>query len=122
MKYWFEFFPQALDPMWLKVLIITLIAFFSFGFLANIIKSKQKAFFYKFWRSLSTWAFSIMAIGVFLTFFAYEEIPVLSMRFLFALWLIGAFIWLIFILKRLTTIGKIRKEKQEQAEYKKYIP
>lgn len=122
MNYLFTFFPRALDPFWLKIILAALAGLFVFGFIANLVKQRQKAFFYKFWRSLSTWAFSIMAIGVFLTFFAYEEIPVLSMRFLFVLWILGAVVWLGFILSRLKKIANIKEEKQKQAEYQKYIP
>jgi hypothetical protein len=122
MNYLFNFFPPSLDPVWLNVLLVALAALLAFGFIANIVKAKQKAFFYKFWRSLSTWSFSIMAIGALLTFFAFEQIPVLSMRLLFMLWLLGALIWLLFILKRLTLVKKIRQNKAAEAEYKKYIP
>ena len=61
-------------------------------------------------------------VGLMLLFFTYELVPILSARFFFLFWLIEMIIWLASIWKVYKKVPEIKKAKEEEKEFKKYIP
>jgi amino acid transporter len=57
-----------------------------------------------------------------LLFFSYEEIPFLSSRFWYLLWLVGIILWLYFIIKNIFDIPEKRRNKTKEREFNKYLP
>jgi steroid 5-alpha reductase family enzyme len=44
------------------------------------------------------------------------------MRIWFLLWALGMIVWFLYIVKVMSKIPDIKKEKQEKEEFQKYIP
>jgi len=61
-------------------------------------------------------------ISLILLFFNHERISFFSARFWFLVWGIEMIIWLVFIIKKLKEIPKLREQLVKEKEYNKYIP
>lgn len=77
----------------------------------------------RWWQQLTLWAVWSGSVGLILTFFIWQRLPFLSMRFWLALWVVIILVWLgwlawkkIFILPKQITSAKVRRE------FLKYLP
>jgi len=62
-------------------------------------------------------------LGLAVIFFRYEHAFFLSRRFWMATWLIGAIVWLVFVVRYFkVAMPKARINQQEQERLKKYLP
>ena len=76
----------------------------------------------KLWRKLTTFFFSLGIVGILLLFLRQQQVYFLSMPLFWYLWLTGAIIWIIFILRWiLTKMKAIQKEIEEKKEKEKYL-
>jgi len=120
--YWLDMRPGALDPraQLYFVIFLGILAFLAIFF--AILKKRSKSLFTKIFANLYTFSLANLIIGLVLWFFTFEMLPFLSMRMWFLLWLVGIFVWLGFIVYKLTLLPKIKEEKQKLKEFNKYIP
>ncbi|MFH1662297.1 MAG: hypothetical protein ABIA02_04335 [Candidatus Falkowbacteria bacterium] len=123
LDFWFNVRPGSLAPIYQRSFIIFIVILIIAFIALNFIKSRNKDNLYNcFWSSLSNFCLANIIIGLFLLFFTYELVPLLSSRFWFLLWGFGMIVWLIFIFRKLKSIPEKRKKIENQREYKKYIP
>lgn len=77
----------------------------------------------KLWHKLTTFFFSLGLIGICLLFFRQQKVYTLSMPLFWYLWLIGAVVWLVFIIRWILVKMKgLQKEIEEKEEKEKYLP
>lgn len=122
LHFWFNMRPGSLSSSALTILTITLVIFLAGAIVSNFPKFKKRNLYFKIWKNINIFCITNFIIGLFLLFFAYEALAMLSMRFLFVLWFLGIAVWFGFIVKDLIRIPEIREKMREEAEFKKYIP
>jgi len=120
--FWFNIRPGSLSPLALTVLTVILVVLLAGTIISNLSKFKKRDLYFKIWRKINVFCLTNFILGLFLLFFAYESLVVLSMRFLFLLWFLSILVWLGFIIASLRKIPEIRKKIKEDEEFKKYIP
>ena len=120
--FWFNIRPGSLAPNVILALIVLLAVFLAISIISSLPKFKERGLYFKIWRKINLFAISNFVIGLFLLFFAYEALVMLSMRFFFLLWFLGIVVWLGFIIRDFTKIPELREKLKKEAEYKKYIP
>ncbi|MEA3449662.1 MAG: hypothetical protein U9Q85_01650 [Patescibacteria group bacterium] len=122
-SFWFELRPGVLSPFVFRSLIVFLSLLLAGILVFNLLKKQKSAGLYrKIWVSLGTFCLGNLIIGLFLLFFAFEQLPFLAMRAWFLLWFVGMFVWMLFIIKKMSKIPDIKQEKAEKEEFQKYIP
>lgn len=102
--------------VWILVLAIAL-----FSYIISF-KSSAKAVC-RWWQQLMLWAIWGGSIGLILTFFIWQQLPILSMRFWLALWLVALIIWLGWLIwKRFFVLPKQIISNKTRQEFLKYLP
>ncbi|HEX9664389.1 MAG TPA: hypothetical protein VGA49_01055, partial [Patescibacteria group bacterium] len=77
----------------------------------------------RFSRKLMIFSFTMAVIGAVVLFINFEQLPLLSNRFLFLLWGLGGLVWLGFILKYLfVNVPRLKKQLGEKQRLEKYLP
>jgi len=122
LHFWFNIRPGTLDFNVMFILIVILAIFLGIAIISGLPKFKQRGLYFKIWKHINLFAVSNFIIGLFLLFFAYETLVVLSIRFFFLLWFLSMLIWLRFIVGDFIKIPELREKLKKEAEYKKYIP
>ncbi len=62
-------------------------------------------------------------LGILITWFRYESAYLLSARFWLVIWVIGALIWLIKIIRfQFKTVPEAKKMAEQKQQFKKYLP
>jgi Na+/glutamate symporter len=123
LSFWLKLRPGLLSPFVFRGLIVFLTALLAGIIIFHLLKQQKTAGLYrKIWVSLGNFCLGNFIIGLFLLFFAFEQLPFLAMRLWFLLWIIGMILWLLFIIKQMSKIPDIKKEKAEKDEFQKYIP
>ncbi len=122
-SYWFNLRPNSMSAsafrylvVFVIILVIAAIAF------AMIKRANKKGIFFRVWRKLSSFSLSNAIIGIFFSFFIYEQLPFLSARFWLFFWSLGMLVWLFFIVQDFIKIPKIKQKIAEKKEFDKYIP
>ena len=121
LNYWFSMTAGSLQKnaqIGFVFFLIILLGIFIYSFL----RKKNKGIYLKIWTKLASFGFTNLIIGLFLLFFTYENVPFLSMRFWFLLWLTGMAFWLNLIYKECKIIPQIKEKRKQEEEFKKYIP
>ena len=121
LNYWFSMNAGSLQKnaqIGFVIFLIILLGIFIYSFL----KKKNKGIYLKIWTKLASFGFTNLIIGLFLLFFTYENVPFLSMRLWFLLWLAGMAFWLNLIYKECKIIPQIKEKRKQEEEFKKYIP
>lgn len=121
-SYWFNMNPGSLDTKFLIAFAIFLLVLFVMIFALMVMKKTQSGAFFKVYDRLQGFAIGNFIIGLFLLFFTSQLVPVLSSRFWFLLWLIGMGVWLWFISQHVVKIPEMKKKREEEEEFQKYIP
>jgi uncharacterized membrane protein YfcA len=122
LHFWFNIRPGNLSSNALIAIIVILAIFLAGTILSSFSKFKKRNLYFKIWKRVNVFCLTNFIVGLFLLFFAYEALVMLSMRFLFFLWFLGIAVWLGFITKDLIKIPEIREKIKEEEEFKKYIP
>lgn len=120
-KYWFSVNPGALSSFGFQVLLAIVIFLFLLGFLALFLKRK-KSLYRGVFNSVYDLAISNFFIGLLFVFFHYENIPFFTARFWLLAWILGLFVWIVFIVKKISKIPEKRKNMVLDQEKKKYLP
>jgi len=125
LSFWFNLYPPALQAWALQFLLIFFIAIFALGIFARIycFKSKTDKLNKKAFTRLSDSLLVMGALGLLLTLFGYEQIPILSMRFGFVIWFAALVFWFYELYKFIyIKIPKIRAQNQARQETDKWLP
>ncbi|OIO06948.1 hypothetical protein CO115_02070 [Candidatus Falkowbacteria bacterium CG_4_9_14_3_um_filter_36_9] len=123
LKFWFNLRPVSLLPIYKNTLIVFVILIFIAYLLVLIINKRNKKNLYsRFWKNLNAFCLANAIISLILLFFNHERISFFSARFWFLVWGIEMIIWLVFIIKKLKEIPKLREQLVKEKEYNKYIP
>ncbi len=125
LNFWFNLYPPALTPMAVRVLLIVFTAILVVGIVGKIysIKTKLEKWTRRAMDKVSTMLLTMGVLGLLLFLFAYEQIPVLSMRLGYIIWLIILGIWIYFLYKFIyIEIPKQRKLKEAREHTDKWLP
>ena len=118
----FNYQPQTFTFFWYSVIIFSAMVL-SAVTVAIFLKTQGKPYLEKLKSSIFSLLLWTGGFGLALTFFHWQAIPYLSMRFLFEILFLVFIVWLIFILKYL--IFNFKKEKQDfnqSQRFEKYMP
>ena len=115
--------PGALSVGVFRAILVFVIILAVLTLFFYFLKKQKKFGFYKRILSrLNNLCLANVIIGTFIIFFVYEQLPFLSMRIWFLLWLLGILVWLGFIVNSMLKIPKLKKNQAEEENYQKYIP
>jgi amino acid transporter len=126
LSYWFDKRPPGFEPFFQQSLFFFFGALVVLALVITVVvkkKKKESPWIAKGFQKISSWCLSMGIAGLIIFFFTYERIPLLSMRFWYIVWLVGAVVWLVFIVRFF--MKKIPEEKARIAEQKnkeKYLP
>lgn len=120
-RFWFTLRPETLSPLAQKCFVGLLIVFAILAIITALIKRKGGVY-RGFFKRIYNFCLSNAIIGLVILFFNYELVPFFSARFWLALWAIVMTVWLIFIIKKLKTIPRQKKQQEHEQELKKYLP
>ncbi len=120
-NFWFKLNPGPLLKTNQSIFIGLIIFLLAAGIFVLIIKRKS-GIYRGFFNRLYSFFLSNAVIASIIFFFNFELIPFFSARFWLAAWFIIMLAWLIFILRRLKFIPRIKKEQEQEKELKKYLP
>lgn len=121
-KYWLNTRPESLSPLGIKVFIAFVGALAIGAFIFYLLKNRKKSLYTKIWQKINSFCLINFFLGLMFLFFVYELIPFLSARILLLFWGAGMLLWLVFIIRFMFKIPKIKEEKEKEKEFKKYIP
>jgi hypothetical protein len=121
LQFWFNQRPDLLVPA-AKNTLMGVILFLLTAAIISFILKKGKGFYAVLWKKLFNFFVANAIIGGALLFFSEELVPLLSSRFWLALWLVGAIVWIIFIILYGKTLPEQKKNFAREKELKKYIP
>lgn len=123
LNFWFNLKPGTLSPIFLKLLIsATVLSLFFAIFLKVMLKFGKDQLLRPIENKLYTFFFTNFMLGLIWTFLSYENVPLLTARFWYLIWLIGDLVWVYFIIVEAAKIPEKRKQLSKEQEYKKYIP
>jgi len=122
LKFWFDFRPGALMPIFQKVLLAFLVLLFIIALVTWLLKIRKKGFYLFLWQKINVFSLVNLFLGLVILFLNYELVPFLSARFWFLVWGASMLVWLFFIIKVLKTVPAKRKEAEAEKEFKRYIP
>ncbi len=125
LKFWFGLYPPALTPWAGRIMLVIFVALFLLGVIAKIysIKTKLEKWNRRAIDKSASLLLTMGVLGLILYVFAFEQIPVLSMRAGYLLWLMIVAIWAYFLYNFISKeIPKQRKLKQEREHEDKWLP
>lgn len=120
-QFWFNQRPDLLSAGSRNALIAFICALFLAAIIGFILK-RRKDFYRRLYGKLFNFFLSNALIGAILLFFCQEQIPLLSSRFWYLLWVLGLAVWLGFIIKYAKTLPEKKKQSLREQEFKKYLP
>lgn len=121
LNYWFTSRPENLVAVAQSTFNISIAILFLATLIIFIFKRRpgiykgilQRLYFFSLTNTIT---------GLVLLFLNYESVPFFSARFWLLLWLLSASVWLLFIIKHLSKIPKLKKKINADMEFKKYLP
>ncbi len=124
-NFWFNLRPGHLLPEYQYGLMAFTALLFILTIISHIKKQNRKKKSntnLPFWRRLYYFGMTNAFLGVMFIFFDYEMIPFFSSRFWYPVWAVVMAVWLYFTLILLKTVPARIKEKEQENNYKKYLP
>ncbi|MBU2566832.1 hypothetical protein KKG46_04730 [Patescibacteria group bacterium] len=125
LSYWFALQPQFFTSFIGTALLVVFVAMVVVGVVGYVFSIKRKTDKY-IRRAIERASGMLLTHGLFgllLYFFAFEHIPILSMRIWFVLWLATLFIWGWFIYKYVKfEIPAKRAMKEQREKMNKWLP
>jgi amino acid transporter len=124
-NFWFNLRPGHLMPIYQYGLIAFTLALFIISIISYIKKQnkkRKKDTNLPFWRRLYYFSLTNACLGLMFLFFDYEMIPFFSSRFWYPTWGVVMIVWLYFTLILLKTVPAQIKNKEQEKNYKKYLP
>lgn len=122
-SYWFTNVPEmGRLAFWSQIVAYALIVAGSFAIEYWIAHKKADRFLSRSLRKVKTLLLAAGIIAFVLLFFRYEFIPVLSRRFMYAVWLAMVIVWAGFLVPEFLSLPKRRKDAEEIDCIKRYLP
>jgi ABC-type dipeptide/oligopeptide/nickel transport system permease component len=122
-SFWLAARPGDLLPISIKLYIASAVIFLAVGVAATWYqKNKPKSLYRKVVSRTQTFGFTNFFINLLLLFFAYETVPVLSMRLWFLIWAAVMITWAYYIYQDTTVIPGIKAKIEADKKFKQYIP
>lgn len=125
-SYWFNSFPGPFTPIVDRMILILMSALFLAGIGVYVFRMLSKGLSKEAKRLLTRYAellFSAGLSGLILYVFSWQQIPILSMRFFYVIWLAGFGFWTWSILRyQLKDLPKNRAAMAERMAYEKWLP
>lgn len=119
--YWMNLAPVPLIPVAQKMFVAFIIILAAAAL--AIAMHKSKAGIYRgFFKRLYSFCLGNAIIGLIFLFFNYERVPFFSARFWLGIWALSMIAWIIPILKGLKEIPKKKAAREQEQEFKKYLP
>lgn len=125
LSFWFSLYPPALTPWAIRVMLVVFTALLIVGIAGKIysIKTKLEKWTRRAVDKASSMLITMGVLGLLLFLFSYQQIPVLSMRLGYIIWLIILGIWIYFLYKFIyIEIPKQRKLKESREHTDKWLP
>lgn len=120
-SYWFNLRPEPFLPHIMQIFFGFLVLLFLLS-IFTAIKQSRKSLYRHFWKKAYMFSLSNLVIGVILFFFNYESAAFLASRFWVGIWLIIMILWILPIIKSLRLVPVKKKQREQEQEFKKYIP
>ena len=126
LHYWFQIQPPAFAAKPSYILLGFFIALIIAAIAVKVYRVKKHDM-EKLWRRAYDKIFSSLLtmgiVGLFMFLFSYEQIPILSMRFLYLIWSAGFILWAYLIYLYITKEIPAKKAMQQQRdEQNKWLP
>ena len=123
LNFWFNMRPGVIGVGAFRAILVFVVILAALTLVSYFLKKQKQFGFYKRILSrLNNLCLANTIIGLFLTFFVYEQLPFLAMRIWLLLWLLGILVWLGFITNTMLKIPKLKKSQAKEQNYQKYIP
>jgi uncharacterized membrane protein YkvI len=125
LNFWFELYPPALTPWTIRIMLVIFVALLLVGIVGKIysIKTKLEKWTRRTVDKASSMLITMGVLGLMIFFFGYEQIPILSMKFGYIIWIVLLGIWLYFLYNFIfNEIPRQRKLKQEREHVDKWLP
>lgn len=107
----------------LKIILAMVLALLLLTIATAVVKKKWlKSIYAGFWNNIYYFFLTNFIIGLFIIFFNYEMVPLLSARFWLLFWGVGIIIWLVFVYKIIIKIPQKKALMEKEKEFKKYLP
>ena len=126
LNFWFDRTPPPIGDLFQQIF------FYGFGgmvalslIITVLVRKKKKTdpWVAKGFQKVSSWCLTMGIAGLALFFFSFEQVPFLSMRFWYLIWLIIALAWLVWIIRFFVRVIPTEKSKiNQKKELEKYIP
>lgn len=126
LQFWFDRRPPMLEPFFQQAFFYFFGALVALSLIITVVvrkKKKEDPWVAQGFQKISSWCLTMGIAGMAIYFFTHEQVPLLSMRIWFLVWLIGAVVWAVFIIRFF--LKKVPQEKakiKEKEEMKKYLP
>lgn len=120
-NYWFTLEPEALIPL-AQQIFIGLIIFLALAALVVALLKNGGGIYRGLFKRVYSFCLTNALLGLILLFFNYETVPFLSARFWLGAWAVTMIVWLVFIGRQLKSIPVLRKQLEQEKEFKKYLP
>ena len=121
LHFWFNYYYIPLSDR-AKIILLVFASVLVLGVLVMFFLKKKNDLYFNLRQSLFSFFVTNLIISVFIGFFIYEEVPVLSSHFWLLLWLVEMVIWAVKLIKSLKKLPQIKKRVEEQKKFSKYLP
>ena len=125
LSYWFALQPQFFTPIMSRAILVLFVAMTVVGILGFVFIMKRKIDKYnrRAIERASTLLFTMGLFGLLLYFFAFEHVPILSMRIWYIVWLSSALFWAWLVYRYISVeVPAKRALKQEREKMNKWLP
>ncbi len=125
LKLWFNLYPPAMQSWILYFFLVVFSLFLLLGILGKVylLKAKIEKLYRRAFSKIGNMLIIMGLAGLSLWVFAYEQIPVLSMRFFYIIWFACLLVWIYFLYKYIfIEIPKLIQFKKMREQENKWIP
>lgn len=123
-NFWFSTMPVPLLPNIFMIFLIVFCAMVAAAIIIAIVFKVKNFDLYlkRLAKKITPFLATMGVIGLIWLFANSQRTPLLSMRFIFILWVIGCGVWMYFIFRYVKKIPELRKELKEKQDFEKYLP
>ncbi len=122
---WFGLYPPPMQKSILYFFLVVFALFLLAGIAGKVysLKSKIEKLYRRAFSKSGDMLITMGLSGLILWIFAYEQIPVLSMRFFYVVWFVCLMAWMYFLYKYIfVEIPKLLQAKKEREQENKWLP
>lgn len=126
LQFWFDKKPPVMMPVFQQSFFYFFGALVVLSLIITVLirpKKKTDPWVAKGFQKVSSWCLTMGIAGLIIFFFSFEQVPFLSMRFWYIVWLIAAVAWLVWVVRFFVKVVPAEKAKiRQKKELEKYIP